>query len=171
MDVIVYGPDSVRHNDLFMLGYSKLERQWEALFEGDALKLKIFGDSAYNDGPVFGTGGGRGMASVREAAEWSYKDLKGQWKYLDYRHVLQLRKQPIAKITFVCMLLRNAYVTMNGCQSTEYFVMIPPTFKEWLEQGPMNSIPISSCFHSNFVHPEDDPDWESDDEGEGEEDA
>ena len=69
--------------------------------------------------------------------------------------VLQVRKQPIAKIVFVCMLLRNAYVTMNGGQVGEYLNMMPPTLEEWLAQGPQaHPIPLNSCFHPNFQHGE-----------------
>ena len=136
MDIDVYGPESVRHNDSFTLDDSFMEDRWGELFEGDAIWSKIFGDSAYVTGRVLQCGGGRGMASVRESIEWTYKDLKGEWKYMDYRHVLQLRKQPIAKIFFNCMLLRNAYITMHGSQSCEYFVCLPPSFEQWLEQGP-----------------------------------
>ena len=74
------------------------------------------------------------------------------WKYCDYKHVLQLRKQPIGKIIFVCMLLRNAHATMNANQSAEYFVMMPPTLEEWLSQGPRaHPIPDNSIFSPNYV--------------------
>ena len=55
-------------------------------------KYAIFGDSAYMDDDYLLTGGGRGMSSVREPIEWDYKDVKSQWKYLDYKHA------PLAKI-------------------------------------------------------------------------
>ena len=37
---------------------------------------------------------------------------------------------------FVCLLLRNAYVTMHGSQIPEYLVLKPPSFEEWTSQGP-----------------------------------
>ena len=155
MDLHVYGPESFRHNDLFTLAESNILLDFQALQAGQVRFLKIFGDSAYVDGPVMGTGGGRGMASVRETIEWSYKDLKSQWKYCDYRHVLQVRKQPVAKIVFVCMFLRNAYVTMNGGQVGEYLNMMSTTLEEWLAQGPeARPIPLNSCFHPAFRHGE-----------------
>ena len=142
------------HNDNYTLDDSLIEDKMRELQEDDDYFFKIFGDSAYSDNDVLGTGGGRGMASVRECVEWSYKDLKSQWKYLDYRHVLQLRSQPIGKIVFVCMLLRNAYVTMYGSQTTEYFLLLPPTFENWLEQGPRaHIIPNNSIFSPNYVPP------------------
>ena len=108
----------------------------ERVQQGSDIILKIYGDSAYFDNDYLGTGGGRGIASCRETVEWTYKDDKGQWKYCDYKNVLQLRGQPVAKIMFICLLLRNAYVTLNGSQVSEYLVMMPPSFEEWTSQGP-----------------------------------
>jgi hypothetical protein len=108
----------------------------ERLQQGSDIILKIYGDSAYFDNDYLGTGGGRGIASCRETVEWTSKDDKGQWKYYGYKNVLQLRGQPLAKIMFICLLLRNAYVTLNGSQVSEYLVMMPPSFEEWTSQGP-----------------------------------
>ena len=62
--------------------------------------------------------------------------MKTLWKYCDYRHCLKLRNQPLGKIILVCMLLRNAYVAMNGSQTCEYFICEPPSFEHWISQGP-----------------------------------
>jgi hypothetical protein len=110
MDLHVFGPLSVLKNDLTS------EEQFTQLQQGSDIILKIFGDSAYFDIDYLGTGGGRGMASCKETVEWTYKDDKGQWKYYDYKHVLQLRGQPVAKIMFIRLLLRNAYVILNSSQ-------------------------------------------------------
>jgi hypothetical protein len=116
---------------LTSLEKSNFEDQLTALQAGNDIKYKIHGDSAYYDNKNLGTGGGRGMASVRETVEWTFKDDKGLWKYLDYKHVLKLHNQPVAKIMFVCMLLRNAYVTMNGSQVSEYLISLPQSFEHW----------------------------------------
>jgi hypothetical protein len=114
------------------------------------LKYRILGDSAYTTNDVIVTGTSRGIAAIREPIEWDYKDLKTMWKYMDYKHVLSLKKQPIAKIVFVSMLLRNAHVTMNGNQTAHYFLCQPPTLEQWLSQGPRaKEIPIDSIFHPN----------------------
>ena len=76
MDFQVYGPISCRNNDLTSLDRSNIEKDFMELQQTDAIKLKIFGDSAYDESEVLGSGGGRGMASVRESVEWTYKDLK-----------------------------------------------------------------------------------------------
>lgn len=47
----------------------------------------------------------------------------------DYKEGLKIRKQPVAKIMFICLLLRNAYVTMNSGQAGLYMSMLPPTLE------------------------------------------
>ena len=95
---------------------------------------------------------GRGMNSVRESIEWSYKDAKSIWKYMDYKILLQLKKQPLAKILFVCFLLKNAHVAMYGCQTSQAFGCMPPSFERWIAQGPQGRpLPRDSLFHPDFV--------------------
>ena len=154
MDLQVYGPLSVRQNDLDTLVLSNIEEDLKILMQEDEIKYKLFGDSAYYDSEIIGTGGGRGMASVRESVEWTYCDVKVHWKDCDYKHVLKLRQQPVAKIIFVCMLLRNAYVCLHGSQSTEYFCMLPPTLEYWLSQGQNKLLPNNLIFSPNYEYEE-----------------
>jgi len=135
---------------------SEIEEQLEVLQRNERLKFVILGDSAYSRSDYIVTGEGlRGLASVREPIEWEYKDLKVLWKYCDYKKALQLRKQPLAKIFFVCMLLRNAHCCMNGSQCSVFFGMPPPSFEEWTSQGPRaHPIPDNSIFSPNFVRPD-----------------
>ena len=103
------GSMSVRHNNNFTLGQSNIEGNLRHLQQRNVLKFKFLGDSAYSDTDITVTGGGRRMSATRETIEWNYKDLKIQWIYLDYKFFLKLQNQPIAKITFVRMLLCNAH--------------------------------------------------------------
>ena len=153
MNFDVWGPVSVRRNDNYSLNHSRIEDKMRALQAGQPLLFKILGDSAYSDNDVIVTGTSRGIAAIREPIEWDYKDLKTMWKYLDYKHVLSLKKQPLAKIIFVCMLLRNAHVTMNGNQAAHYFLCQPPTFEQWVSQGPRGKdIPLDSIFNLNHFN-------------------
>lgn len=135
MDFKIYGPVSVRHNDAYTLGRSRIEEKIEYLQRNQRLKFKMYGDSAYFDDDFMVTGGGRGMSSVRETIEWSYKDLKMTWRYCNWRNVLQLRKQPVGKIVFVCILLRNMYNCMYSSEAATYFEFLPPTLEDYLSQG------------------------------------
>jgi len=161
MDFHIFGPLSVRRNDLTALDKSDIENKIREQFFVDEIVLKLFGDSAFMVSDIMSTAEslpGRGMSSVREVIEWSYKDVKQLWKYCDYKHVLQLRKQPVAKIFFVCLLLRNIYVSLHGSQTSDYFTMTPPTLEEWTSQGRQaHPIPDNNIFSENF-NPEDDDD-------------
>ena len=136
MDFEVWGPASVRRNDNFTLHRSNIENKLAQLQEGRQLKYKMHGDSAYSNSDWIVSGGGKGMAAVRESIEWTYKDLKNMWAFCNYERCLKLVNQPLAKIFFVCMLLRNAHITLNGCQTSAYFNMLPPTLDDWTKNGP-----------------------------------
>ena len=170
MDFDIYGPESVRRNDLTTLDLSNIEARLAELQANDPIKFKICGDSAYFDSDQICRVDGRGMSSVRESAEHSYCQGKDLWKYTDYKHVLQLYKQPIAKIIFVTLLLRNAYVTMNASQISEYFLMAPPTLADWTFHGPKaRPLPSNCIFSPNYVRPhnfEDNDDVEDEEEDE-----
>ena len=164
MEFDVWGPVSVRHNDLFTLHHSRILEKLAALQEDMELKFKIYGDSAYDDDELLVSGAGRGMSSERESIEWRYKDLKMQWKYLDYKHCLKLRRQPLAKIVFVAMLLSNAQCTMYGCETASYFNCPPPRFEEWIAQGPhAHPIPDDNIF-AQHMNEEEFDDEDSDNE-------
>ncbi len=136
MNYEVWGPSAARHNDNWTLSKSDLFEKMNADQAGWPRRLKLLGDSAYSeDVNIRIVGDGRGWSSLRQPIEWDYKDLKVTWKYMDYRHVLKLKNQPVAKIVFVCMLLRNAHVTMNGCQTSMYFNCNPPSFEHWTCRG------------------------------------
>lgn len=153
MDLHVWGPLSVRQNDLTTLARSEIEEKVREL-QADVppgLKKKVYGDSAYFNSDVLCIGEGRGMSSVRESIEHSYKDVKAQWKICDWEIAMKLRGQPVAHIMFVCLMLRNIYVTLNGSQVSEYFNLNPPTLEEWTAQGlRAHPIPSDSIFSTEY---------------------
>jgi hypothetical protein len=151
MDFEIWGPVSVRHPDAFTLNGSAIEEKLAQCQEGRPLKFKMYGDSAYFDDEFLATGGGRGMSSVRESVEWGYKDLKTIWKVCDWRNVLKLRDQPVAKIMFVCFLLKNIHTTFYACQTAVHFLIQPPTFEDYISQGPKaHPIPNDIIFSDNY---------------------
>ena len=175
MDLNVFGPLSVRRNDLTALDKSDIEAKIRALFDFNELWYLIFGDSAFMVSDMMATSEsypGRGMSSVRESIEWSYKDVKQLWKYCDYKHILQLRKQPVAKIFFVCLLLRNIYVTVHGSQTSDYFTMMPPTLEEWTSQGMQaHPIPRNHIFSDEYNMEDDDEQFDYDNDDEDDDDS
>ena len=67
----------------------------------------------------------------------------------------------------VAMILKNAYVSMNANQSSEYFIAKPPSFEEWTSQGPCaRHIPLDSIFHPNYVNDSDVDSSDSDSDNE-----
>jgi len=87
----------------------------------------------------------RAMSSCRETIEWAYGDIGRYFKLLDYRYVLKIRKMPVALMCVCAFILRNALVSMNGFNTAEYFNCEPPTFEDWVSQGP-------SDFDSSWAH-------------------
>jgi len=151
MDFEVWGPASVRHPDSYMLNHSAIEQKLQECQVGQQYQFKLYGDSAYFDDEYMVTGGGRGMSSVRETIEWGYKDLKTYWKYCDYRHCLKLRQQPLAKIFFVCILLRNIHCTMYESQVSGFFNFPAPEFETWISQGPRaKPLPNDIIFSADY---------------------
>jgi hypothetical protein len=157
MNFEIAGPFSVRRNDNFTKDRSKIEDKLEQLQEGDELKYIMHGDSAYGISDFLISGGGRGMAAVREIIEWDYGDLKGLWKCMDYKTVLKMKGQPVGKIVLVALILRNAHSAMNGSQTSQYFRMSAPPFEDWVSQGPRaHPIPEDSCFREGADGHDDD---------------
>ena len=150
MNFKVDGPFSVRNNDLTTLYVSDILAKLDALLIIFQLQFyRIYGDSAYvviDEGPLSARHQdpstarlvleNKTMSSCRETIEWDYGDIGRYFKLLDYKHVLQLRRMPVAKICICAMILRNALVTMNGNNTAEYFSCAPPTFEEWVGLGP-----------------------------------
>lgn len=153
MDFDIYGPVSTRHPDSYTLRMSRIEEKLANLQSGEQFKFKIYGDSAYQNSDYIVSGGGIGMSSVRETIEWSYKDLKTYWKICDYRHVLKLRQQPVAKIVFVCLLLKNMHACMYGNENADYFIEITPSIELYLSQGPSaNPLPRDLIFSDEYEY-------------------
>ena len=150
MNFKVDGPFSVRNNDLTTLHVSDILVKLEALLNLFHLETyRIYGDSAYvviDEGPLSPRHQdpstprqvleNKAMSSCWETIEWDYGDIGRYFKLLDYKHVLKMRAMPVAKMCICAMLLRNAFVAMNANNTAEYFAREPPTFEEWVGEGP-----------------------------------
>ena len=146
----VFGPVSLRHNDLYTLFHSNINDLVAGVQIGDLLQFVIYGDSAYV--PVMGTHikarhnnnpnnprqilENASMVSCREAVEWDYGDAVTAFAMIDFNKGLKMRGMPVGNMCMGAMLLRNAYVTMNSCNAGHFFDLEPPTFEEWVANGP-----------------------------------
>lgn len=144
----VFGPVSLRHNDLFTLAESDMNDRLDEMQEGVYNnKYCLYGDSAY---PVMSSITSRHshpplsvievlenkcMSSVRESIEWVNDDIKSKFAFVGFHKGLKLRQSKIDKIVckmiVVAALLTNCYKCMNGCQTSAYFQLPPPTIEEY----------------------------------------
>jgi hypothetical protein len=150
MNFHVWGPISIRHPDCTSLEESHINDLMMNLQVGDEMQYAIYGDSAYifvpdshvlarhnnNPNSPQHIAENRILSSCRETIEWDYGDVGTMWALVDYKKVLKMRKMPVRDMYMTAMLLRNAYVTMKGCTTCEYFNCIPPTFQTWIRAGP-----------------------------------
>lgn len=58
------------------------------------------------------------------------------WPMVDYMKKLKIQQMQVKNIYLTAMILRNAFVTINGGITAEYFKLVPPTFGTWTSQGP-----------------------------------
>jgi hypothetical protein len=82
----------------------------------------------------------RAMSAVRQCIEWNYGAIGNQWSYLMFKRSLRLREQQVCKNSLACMLLYNAWVTMNGSITSTNFDCEPPSFELWTSQGPRPAV-------------------------------
>jgi DDE superfamily endonuclease len=150
MNLHVWGPISVRHNDIVSLHESKINDLLVELQLGDELQWIIYGDSAYihvDDSHIHARHHdedltdrqileNRTLSACRECIEWDYGDIGVMWSMVDYKKILKMQLMPVKNIYLTAVVLRNAYVTMNGGTTAEYFNLIPPTFEVWTSNGP-----------------------------------
>lgn len=102
MDYHVYGPVSLRHNDLYTLGHSEILSSIKDIQLGENLQYVIYGDSAYllirdthlrcrHSGdrltPIQQTENAA-MSSCRESIEWNFGSTKTLWAYLQFSRYL-----------------------------------------------------------------------------------
>ena len=150
MNMHVWGPTSVRHNDLTSLHESKVNDLLVEVQIGQQYQWVIYGDSAYvhvADSHILArhnnevntereTLENRCLSACRECIEWNYGDVGVMWAMVDYKKKLKIRQMRVKNIYLSALILRNAYVTMNGGTTPEYFDLIPPTFSVWTNAGP-----------------------------------
>lgn len=150
MNLNVWGPISVRHNDITSLQQSNINDKLVALQQGQLHQWVIYGDSAYvhvPDSHILArhhneinserqTLENVCLSACRECIEWDYGDVGVMWAMVDFKKVLKMQLMPVKNIYLTALILRNAYVTMNGGTTPEYFKLTPPIFELWTSQGP-----------------------------------
>lgn len=133
----MFGPTSLRRNDLQLLGRSMLHQRMTELFANEELKMLIYGDSIYPHLPHLMSSWRNGnntpeqnldnhcYKSVRIAIEWNYGVTANLFAYLKNLHKLRLMNNTVVvKIYTVATLLRNCHIALYGGISSSYFGII-----------------------------------------------
>ena len=139
----LHGPESVRENDLTLLGNSSINarfRDLQASADDDEQYL-IFGDSAYirlshletyySQVPAFLTPffveWNKAMKHVRISIEWNYAVTSHLFRSVNAIEKLKLLSSSrVSKIYTVATLFRNFHTCFNGSQSSHYFGLAIP---------------------------------------------
>ena len=140
--VDLYGPTSLRRNDLTLLRESNINDRQAELQRGCEDQYMTFGVSAYKrrshltsyycDIDELNRRWNRRMKRVRISIEWNYGTTASLFKCICCKRKLKvLQSTSISKIYIVCTLLRNIHIALYGCQTSNYFdIDIPDDFLE-----------------------------------------
>lgn len=143
----MYGPEVGRRHDMTLYRESGLGEVLEAVLVINGKQYCLYGDAAYILRPWLQTAFPRtnasadeimynkAMSAVREAVEWTYKDIKQLWTSQDFKRGLKVRKAPIALMYKASALLWNFHVCLYaGGQTKSQFDVEPPTLSEYTSQ-------------------------------------
>lgn len=138
------GPYPGRRHDAGILESSGLYSKLQRLVKDD--DFVIYGDPAYPLLPLIMKpyGGNtltpaqqafnRGMSSVRQAVEWGFGKIVGEFAFLDFKKNQKLLWQQLAQMYKSATILANCHTCMHGSQVSEYFDLQPPSLREYLKQ-------------------------------------
>jgi len=153
----LYGPLSLRRNDMRLLGNSRILARFSALqanrpaYRG---RLGIKGDSAYpwlldlssyhkvsREGPALTErqkNENRVLKVIRESIEWNYGSTAAMFKYLVNLEKLKIMKgTKTRKVYIVASILRNCHTILYGCQTSNFYNLSKesfPTLQQYLRQ-------------------------------------
>lgn len=143
----MYGPEVGRRHDMTLYRERNLGAVLQVVLVINGTQYCIYGDEAYVMRPWLQKAFPRlsataeellyntAMSAVREAVEWSYKDLKQLWTSQDFRRGLKVRQAPIDLLYKAAALLWNFHVCMYpGGQTKSHFGVKPPTLAEYIEE-------------------------------------
>ena len=135
MTVDMYGPVSLRRNDLALFRDSEINDCFAELQTGNPVQCRIFGDSAYktpmshvntylsrSDMPNAAKLYNYALKSVRISIEWNYGFTSNLFKYFQNFDKLRLLGSNTVTMTYVvATLFRNFYICLYGGQTSNYF--------------------------------------------------
>ena len=130
----MFGPCSLRHNDLILLRESDINMKFKRMQTGELNQYIIFGDSAYGKDTHLSSYHQRdhliedhikwnkAMKHVRISIEWNYGSTATLFKYVRKKDKLKLLGDSrVSKIYTVATLFRNFHNACYGSQCSMYF--------------------------------------------------
>jgi len=133
----MYGPTSVRRNDLFLLGESEINSRLAQLQVNEEVQIQAYGDSLYPHlthirsswrQPVLSDAQrleNKAYKSVRISIEWNYMNTANVFSYLKNLNKLRLMQtRNVCKIYVVATFLRNCRTFLYGSISSSYFGLV-----------------------------------------------
>jgi hypothetical protein len=140
MTVDLFGPTSLRRNDLNLLRLSRINDRMAELQLDDLIQYIIMGDSAYKkrshltsyhgsvDNIADYVNWNRAMKRVRISIEWNYGYTASLYRYIGMKNKLKLlQSENVSKVYIVCTILRNIHNGYYGCQTSNYFSLCLPS--------------------------------------------
>jgi hypothetical protein len=153
----LWGPASIRHNDLWTLHESDIHNLWVTAQLGRPLQFYIYGDGIYpwlsHLFSRYKAAAGDALdplevlenkcfSTCRETVEWEYRDLKILFKLVECKNLLRIRQSNVVDMVLVAFLLKNAYQSMYARGTPEYFDCLPPRFEDWVNaRGAIPPVP------------------------------
>lgn len=144
MTADMFGPRSLKRNDLQLLSSSKLNSRMADCLRNSLLLYLIYGDSIFPQlAHIRSSHKGdaltpqlvqenRMMKKVRVCIEWHYGHLANLFPFIDYKRNVKILQQPCELIYFAASLLRNCHCTLYGNQTSKYFECQPPTLESFM---------------------------------------
>ena len=139
-----FGPICGSNHDGHMLRLSNLLPALDDIMAELGYVYSLYGDLAYPNTPTlmrpiaFAQVGSpeellnQVMSSVRISVEWGFGRLASLWPWLDYTRGMQVLLAPIGLYFPVAVVLTNAYTTLYGSQTGDYFGVLPPSLEEYV---------------------------------------
>lgn len=72
------------------------------------------------------------MSSMRQAVEWGFGKIIGEFAFLDLKKNQKLLLQEISMMYTTGMILSNCHTCLYGSQTAQYYNIQPPTLEEYL---------------------------------------
>ena len=144
----MYGPEEGRRHDLTLLRNSCIENSSQQSMVLENRQFSIYGDAAYIMRPWLQTAFpnltatpaqqfyNKAMSAVREAVEWSYKDIKQTWSSQHFHRKLKVRQSPSALLYILGALFCNMKCCFgHGRQVSAYFGCNAPSIERYFSNS------------------------------------